>query len=100
MAIGKLISQHGKADLYEINEAFSAVAIANMKNLEISPDECNVFGGAVALGHPLGCSGARIICTLLNALIQRGKRTGIAGICHGGGGATAIRVEICQKSML
>ena len=99
MAIEKLLSRHGKAELYEINEAF-VVSIAYMNNLKISSEECNVFGGAVALGHHLECSGARIICTLINALIQHGKHSGIATICHGGGGATAIRVEICQKSML
>lgn len=88
------MSKHGKPQLYEINEAFSAVALANIKALGLSLDECNVFGGAVSLGHPLGCSGARIICTLANALLQRQKHTGIAVICHGGGGATAIFVKM------
>ena len=80
-------------DLFEINEAFAAVAIANNRLLELNPGRVNVFGGAVALGHPLGCSGARITTTLINALDQRNGRLGVAGICNGGGGASAIVVE-------
>ena len=80
-------------DLFEVNEAFAAVAIANNRLLELNLEQVNVFGGAVALGHPLGCSGARITTTLINALQQRNGRLGVAGICNGGGGASALVVE-------
>ena len=80
-------------DLLEINEAFSVVALANLKILEINPDIVNVNGGAVSLGHPLGCSGARIVVTLINALNQRNLKRGAAIICNGGGGASAIVIE-------
>ncbi|WKN32518.1 acetyl-CoA C-acyltransferase [Porifericola rhodea] len=80
-------------DFFEINEAFSAVAIANTRKLELNPEKVNVFGGAVALGHPLGCSGARIITTLNNVLNQKDGSIGVAGICNGGGGASAIVIE-------
>ncbi|MBL6449183.1 acetyl-CoA C-acyltransferase [Fulvivirga sp. 29W222] len=80
-------------DFYEINEAFSAVAIANNTKLELDPAKVNVNGGAVALGHPLGCSGARIIATLNNVLHQNNGKIGVAGICNGGGGASAIVIE-------
>lgn len=78
---------------YEINEAFSAVAIANNMKLGIDPEKVNVNGGAVALGHPLGASGARIMTTLLNVLKQNNSTIGVAGICNGGGGASAIVLE-------
>lgn len=78
---------------YEINEAFSAVAIANNIKLGINPDKVNVNGGAVALGHPLGASGARITITLANVLKQNNASIGVAGICNGGGGASAIVIE-------
>ncbi len=81
------------ADLFEINEAFSVVALANEKLLNLNPESVNVFGGAVALGHPIGSSGARITVTLANALKQKGKKIGLAGICNGGGGASAIVIE-------
>ena len=80
-------------DLLEINEAFSVVALANLKILGINPDIVNVNGGAVSLGHPLGCSGARIVVTLINALNQRNLKRGAAIICNGGGGASAIVIE-------
>ena len=80
-------------DLFEVNEAFAAVAIANNRLLDLNPEQVNVFGGAVALGHPLGCSGARITTTLINALQQRSGRLGVAGICNGGGGASALVLE-------
>lgn len=80
-------------DYYEINEAFSAVAIANMRSLELDPDTVNVLGGAVALGHPLGASGARIMATLSNVLNQKNGSIGVAGICNGGGGSSAIVIE-------
>ena len=80
-------------DFYEINEAFSVVALANMQQLELDPEKVNVFGGAVALGHPLGCSGARIMTTLNSVLQQKNGQFGVAGICNGGGGASAIVLE-------
>ncbi len=80
-------------DFFEFNEAFSVVGLANAKILNISQDKINVNGGAVALGHPLGCSGARIIVTLLNVLQQKNAKIGAAAICNGGGGASAIIIE-------
>ena len=80
-------------DLFEINEAFSVVALVNLKILGINPDIVNINGGAVSLGHPLGCSGARIVVTLINALNQRNLKRGAAIICNGGGGASAIIIE-------
>ncbi len=80
-------------DLVELNEAFSVVGIANTKLLGLDPAKVNVNGGAVSLGHPLGCSGARIMVTLIHALKQRGKKYGAAGICNGGGGASAMVIE-------
>jgi acetyl-CoA C-acetyltransferase len=81
-------------EYYEINEAFSAVAIGNNRLLNLDPAKVNVNGGAVALGHPLGSSGSRIIVTLLNVLKQNGAKTGAAAVCNGGGGASAIVVEL------
>ncbi|WP_136480873.1 acetyl-CoA C-acyltransferase [Cognatitamlana onchidii] len=80
-------------DFFELNEAFSVVGLANMKILGLNEDKVNVHGGAVSLGHPLGCSGARIITTLLNVLEQNDAKIGAAAICNGGGGASAIIVE-------
>jgi len=82
------------ADLYEINEAFAVVAMAAMRDLGLPHDIVNVNGGACALGHPIGASGARIIVTLMNALQQRGGKRGIAAICIGGGEATAVALEM------
>jgi acetyl-CoA C-acetyltransferase len=82
-------------NFYEINEAFSAVAIANNIKLDLDPETVNVNGGAVALGHPLGASGARITTTLINVLKQNKGSIGVAGICNGGGGASAIVIENC-----
>ncbi|MFL2590490.1 MAG: thiolase family protein [Flavobacteriaceae bacterium] len=84
-------------DLLEINEAFSVVALANLKILGINPDIVNVNGGAVSLGHPLGCSGARIVVTLIHALNQRNLKRGAAIICNGGGGASAIVIESIKE---
>jgi acetyl-CoA C-acetyltransferase len=81
-------------DLFEINEAFSCVAMAPMTDLGIPHDKLNVNGGAVALGHPIGASGARLLVTLLHALQARGGRRGVASLCIGGGEATAVAVEI------
>jgi acetyl-CoA C-acetyltransferase len=97
LAIPKAMKMAGveKSDVgyYEINEAFSAVAIANNKLLNLDPSKVNVNGGAVALGHPLGASGARITITLANVLKQNNSSIGVAGICNGGGGASAIVIE-------
>ena len=80
-------------DYFEFNEAFSVVGLANAKLLGLSTNNINVNGGAVSLGHPLGCSGARIVVTLLNVLKQNNAKTGVAAICNGGGGASAIVIE-------
>ncbi|AXJ00159.1 acetyl-CoA C-acetyltransferase [Cyclonatronum proteinivorum] len=81
-------------DLFEINEAFSVVSIANNQLLKLDPAKVNIHGGAVSIGHPIGCSGARIIVSLLHALKRTGGKTGCAGICNGGGGASALVVEM------
>jgi acetyl-CoA C-acetyltransferase len=98
VAIEKLTERVGwdrsSVDLYEINEAFAVVAMAAMHELDLPADKVNVNGGACALGHPIGCSGARILVTLLSALRQRGEKRGIAAICIGGGEATAMAVEL------
>ena len=80
-------------DYWEINEAFAVVGIENSKRMHLEPDRVNVHGGAVSLGHPLGCSGARILVSLLHILIQQNARYGAAGICNGGGGASAMVIE-------
>jgi len=80
-------------DFYEINEAFSVVVLANNKLLDLDPEKVNVHGGAVSIGHPIGCSGARITGTLANTLKETNKNIGVAGICNGGGGASAIVLE-------
>lgn len=85
-----------QVDYYEINEAFSVVAIANNQLLKLNPKKVNVNGGAVALGHPLGASGARIVVSLLNVLQQNTAKIGVAGICNGGGGASAMIIENLQ----
>ena len=84
----------GEVDLYEINEAFAVVAMIAEREIGIDRDQLNVHGGACALGHPIGASGARILATLLSALQQRGGRKGIASLCIGGGEATAMAVEL------
>lgn len=80
-------------DYFEVNEAFSVVVMAFMKEMGISHNQTNIFGGAVSLGHPLGCSGARIVVTLQNVLTQKGGKYGLAAICNGGGGASAMIIE-------
>ncbi|WP_027067692.1 acetyl-CoA C-acyltransferase [Maribacter sp. Hel_I_7] len=82
-----------EVDFFEFNEAFSVVGLANMKILGLNDSNVNVNGGAVSLGHPLGCSGARILITLLNVLEQNNAKIGAAAICNGGGGASAIIIE-------
>ncbi|KAI2604572.1 acetyl-CoA acetyltransferase [Hypoxylon fragiforme] len=100
LAIPKAIKHAGLTDkdveYYEINEAFSVVALANMKLLGLTPDQVNVYGGSVAIGHPLGCSGARIVTTLTTVLREKKAKIGCAGICNGGGGASAIVIESLQ----
>lgn len=91
--LGKVGWSVGDVDLFEINEAFAVVPMVAMRDLGILHDRLNVNGGACALGHPIGASGARIVVTLLNALEQRGGRRGIAAICLGGGEATAVAIE-------
>jgi acetyl-CoA C-acetyltransferase len=86
----------GDVDLYEINEAFACVTMAAMQELDLPHDKVNVFGGACALGHPIGASGARILVTLLNALEKRDAKKGVASLCIGGGEAVALAVERLQ----
>ena len=97
-AIAKVLKQAGwkagDVDLFEVNEAFAVVTMAAMKDIGIPHERVNVNGGACALGHPIGATGARILTTLLHALIKRGKTRGVAALCIGGGEATAIAVEI------
>ena len=97
LAIPKALKHAGisesDVDFYEINEAFAAVAIANQRELKLDNDKINVFGGAVSLGHPLGASGTRIITTLNSVLHQKSGTIGVAGICNGGGGASALVLE-------
>lgn len=97
IAVPKAVKKAGlemnDIDFVELNEAFSVVGIINTKNMNLNPAKVNVNGGAVALGHPLGCSGARIIVTLINILKQNNGKYGAAGICNGGGGASAMVIE-------
>ncbi|MEO6961087.1 MAG: acetyl-CoA C-acyltransferase [Puia sp.] len=92
-AVQKAGLRMGEIDFWELNEAFAVVGIENTNRMHLDPAKVNVHGGAVALGHPLGCSGARIIVTLINILRQRKARYGAAGICNGGGGASAVVIE-------
>ena len=98
LATQKLLKKTGTEledyDLFEINEAFAAQILANGKSLGWDWDKVNVNGGAIALGHPIGATGARIVVTLLHALQQRGLKRGMAGLCHGGGGAVAMSFEL------
>ncbi len=97
-AIEKVLAKAGwnkdEVDLYEVNEAFAVVTMAAMRDLGLPHDKVNVHGGACALGHPIGASGARIIVTLLNALKKRGEKKGVASLCIGGGEATAMALEL------
>lgn len=99
-AVQKLLQRTGwtldQVDLFEINEAFAVVTLIAMQELQLDADRVNVHGGACALGHPIGASGARILVTLINALRQRKQQYGIAAICIGGGEATAVAIEACQ----
>lgn len=93
LALKKAGISKDEVDFFEFNEAFAVVGLANMKLLDISDEKTNVNGGAVSLGHPLGCSGVRILITLLNILEQNNARIGAAAICNGGGGASAMIIE-------
>ena len=97
-AIQKVLDKAGwkveDVDLFEVNEAFAVVAMAPMKELGIAHDKLNVHGGACALGHPIGASGARLVVTLVNALKRRGGKRGVAALCIGGGEATALAIEL------
>ena len=97
-AVKNLMARTGASiadyDLFEVNEAFAVQAIADMRALEMDEEKVNVFGGAVALGHPIGASGARVLVTLLSALEDRGKETGLATLCLGGGNAVALSVQM------
>lgn len=89
----KLGMTMGDIDYHEVNEAFSAVALANIKLLDLDPSKVNVHGGAVALGHPIGMSGSRILISLMNVLKRQDASIGMASICNGGGGASAVVLE-------
>ncbi len=99
LAVPKAVQKAGLAlqqvDYFELNEAFSVVGIVNTQNMKLDPAKVNVNGGAVSLGHPLGCSGARIIVTLINVLKQNKGKIGAAGICNGGGGASSMVIQLC-----
>jgi acetyl-CoA C-acetyltransferase len=98
LAVPKAVSKAGlqmkEIDFIELNEAFSVVGIANIQKMGLDAAKVNVHGGAVSLGHPLGCSGARIIVTLINVLKQNNGKMGVAGICNGGGGASAMVISL------
>jgi acetyl-CoA C-acetyltransferase len=99
LAVPKAVEKAGltmdQIQYWELNEAFSVVGIENTKRMNLDPQKVNVNGGAVSIGHPLGCSGARIIVTLINVLKQNNAQFGAAGICNGGGGASALVIENC-----
>jgi acetyl-CoA C-acetyltransferase len=92
--LSKLKVNVDQIDLYEVNEAFAVVPMAAIKELRLNPERVNIHGGAVALGHPLGATGARLLATLLYALKRTGKKRGIASPCIGGGEAVALAVEM------
>jgi acetyl-CoA C-acetyltransferase len=98
LAVPKAVIKAGLSmndiDFFELNEAFAVVGIANTQKMNLDPQKVNVHGGAVSIGHPLGCSGARILVTLINILKQNNAKTGAAGICNGGGGASAMVIEV------
>ena len=96
VALAKAGLSTSDIDFWELNQAFSVVGLVNTKKLDLDPAKVDVNGGAVALGHPLGSSGSRIIVTLINVLKQNGGKLGAAGICNGGGGASAMVIENVQ----
>ncbi|MGB0864373.1 MAG: acetyl-CoA C-acyltransferase [Saprospiraceae bacterium] len=98
LAMPKALDKAGvkldEIDAFEVNEAFSVVALANMKRLDLDYEKVNVFGGAVSIGHPVGVSGTRIVMSLISVLKHKGGKYGLAGICNGGGGASAMLIEV------
>ena len=98
-AVQKLMDKDGKSigdyGLFELNEAFAVQALADIRELAVDPDRVNVHGGAVALGHPIGASGFRVLTTLIYALKDRGLKKGMATLCLGGGNAVAMAIEMC-----
>jgi acetyl-CoA C-acetyltransferase len=96
-AIPKCLEKEGigiqDVDLFEVNEAFSGSTLAVMRELELDPDRVNVNGGSVALGHPIGASGCRVLVTLLHEMVRQDKKTGLATLCLGGGEAVALVVK-------
>jgi acetyl-CoA C-acetyltransferase len=98
LAMPKALDKAGvkleEVDAFEVNEAFSVVALANMKRLGLDHEKVNVFGGAISIGHPVGVSGARIVMSLISVLKHKGGKYGLAGICNGGGGASAMLIEV------
>jgi acetyl-CoA acyltransferase len=98
-AIRRLLSRNGlrveDIDVFEINEAFAAQVLADIAPLGISEDKLNICGGGIALGHPIGASGARVLCTLVHQLQRTGGRRGICSLCLGGGNAVSMLIEMC-----
>ena len=98
LAVPKAVKRAGlqieDISFFELNEAFAVVGIENSRRMKLDPAKVNVNGGAVSIGHPLGCSGARILVTLINVLKQNDGKYGAAGICNGGGGASAMVIEL------
>jgi acetyl-CoA C-acetyltransferase len=98
VAVPKAVKKAGltmdEIEYFELNEAFSVVGIENSRRMKLRPDQVNVNGGAISIGHPLGASGARILVTLINVLQQKGAKIGAAGICNGGGGGSAVVLEL------
>jgi acetyl-CoA C-acetyltransferase len=96
-AVPKCLAKEGiskdDVDLYEINEAFSGSTVSVLKELELDPEKVNVNGGSVALGHPIGASGCRVLITLIHEMIRQDKKTGLASLCLGGGEAVAMVVK-------
>jgi acetyl-CoA C-acetyltransferase len=93
MAAKKAGISVGAIDVFEINEAFSCVALVNQKLMDVPTEKLNPNGGAVSLGHPIGCSGARLVLTLARGLKEKNAKYGAVGICNGGGGASALVLE-------
>jgi acetyl-CoA C-acetyltransferase len=93
LAVEKAGLKLSDIDLFELNEAFAVQSVACLRGLELDADRVNVFGGGIALGHPIGASGTRILVTLLNALERRNAKRGVASLCLGGGNAVALVIE-------
>src|SRR5438552_17340079 len=98
-ALAKAAWSVGDVDLFELNEAFSVQAVALIRELRLKPERVNVNGGAVALGHPIGCSGARVLTTLLHAMADRKAKTGVVALCLGGGNGVALAVRALSAAV-